>query len=308
MVVILAYVCLMYADYVVVSWLILRHLTDNLWGAVHAVIFNICIFMAFFAHARCMLTDPGIIPRPENAKDKPSCQSEVPQPDSSDCPSTAAATLAVSPSPQPEGTDSHYAYSGIYLGAYPRPRGSLDPDTIKAMTICQRCDMYRPPRAHHCRTCQGCVRKMDHHCPWINNCVGAFNQKYFLQFLVWVSITSLYAGSIALFSWLADCPGCRSEPEATRHMALMHTVILAVESCLFGGFTLVMILDQMSAILKDETGIESLKRTGAFRPHTSRRLLLREACGPGTPLCWIFPCQSLNHQPIEETKMITTLV
>ena len=88
----------------------------------------------------------------------------------------------------------------------------------------------------------------------------------------------------------------------------MHTVILTVECLLFGGFVTAMIFDQMSAILKDETGIESLKRAGAYRPRTSRKLLLREACGSGTPLCWIFPCQSLNHRPLEETTTVTTLV
>jgi len=30
-------------------------------------------------------------------------------------------------------------------------------------TICARCEMYRPPRAHHCRICKRCIRKMDHH-------------------------------------------------------------------------------------------------------------------------------------------------
>ena len=40
---------------------------------------------------------------------------------------------------------------------------------------CENCDSMKPPRAHHCRTCGRCVMRMDHHCPWINNCVGANN-------------------------------------------------------------------------------------------------------------------------------------
>ena len=31
---------------------------------------------------------------------------------------------------------------------------------------------------------------MDHHCPWINNCVGHHNHGHFIRFLVWVEIAT----------------------------------------------------------------------------------------------------------------------
>lgn len=36
----------------------------------------------------------------------------------------------------------------------------------KDIQICQKCLRPKPARAHHCRRCQQCVMKMDHHCPW----------------------------------------------------------------------------------------------------------------------------------------------
>ena len=41
--------------------------------------------------------------------------------------------------------------------------------------------------------CNACVVEMDHHCPYINNCVGRGNLRHFLLFLFWVTVAMLYA-------------------------------------------------------------------------------------------------------------------
>ncbi|NXE65118.1 ZDH15 Palmitoyltransferase, partial [Calcarius ornatus] len=32
--------------------------------------------------------------------------------------------------------------------------------------FCDRCQLIKPDRCHHCSVCAMCVLKMDHHCPW----------------------------------------------------------------------------------------------------------------------------------------------
>lgn len=48
---------------------------------------------------------------------------------------------------------------------------------------CAKCGLPKPERAHHCRVCNRCVLRMDHHCPWTENCVGYRNVGYFLRFV-----------------------------------------------------------------------------------------------------------------------------
>ena len=49
--------------------------------------------------------------------------------------------------------------------------------------LCPDCKVIRTSRSRHCAICNVCVERFDHHCPWINNCVGINNHNYFLMFL-----------------------------------------------------------------------------------------------------------------------------
>ncbi|KAI1898934.1 hypothetical protein AGOR_G00077500 [Albula goreensis] len=61
-----------------------------------------------------------------------------------------------------------------------------------AIRFCDRCQVIKPDRCHHCSVCETCVLKMDHHCPWVNNCVGFSNYKFFLLFLVYSMLYCVY--------------------------------------------------------------------------------------------------------------------
>jgi len=50
-------------------------------------------------------------------------------------------------------------------------------------SVCLTCVNVKPPRSKHCRMCGHCVYEMDHHCGWINNCVGKSNRIFFLGFV-----------------------------------------------------------------------------------------------------------------------------
>lgn len=60
---------------------------------------------------------------------------------------------------------------------------------------CEKCELVKPYRAHHCRHCGTCVLGMDHHCPWIGQCCGARNHLYFVVFCFWSCVSDIMLNS-----------------------------------------------------------------------------------------------------------------
>uniref|UniRef100_A0A8C9EWF5 Palmitoyltransferase n=1 Tax=Pavo cristatus TaxID=9049 RepID=A0A8C9EWF5_PAVCR len=65
------------------------------------------------------------------------------------------------------------------------------------MRRCGYCMVKQPMRAKHCQLCQHCVRRYDHHCPWIENCVGEKNHPLFIVYLSVQLVVLLWGGHVA---------------------------------------------------------------------------------------------------------------
>ncbi|KAK2187939.1 hypothetical protein NP493_149g02010 [Ridgeia piscesae] len=119
---------------------------------------------------RTAFMDPGVIPRAT--------------------PDEAAAIEKLTELPRP-GSPGSYR---------PPPRFKeviINGQTIK-LKYCFTCKIFRPPRASHCSLCDCCIDRFDHHCPWVGNCVGKRNYRYFYMFLISLAVYCVFVFACAV--------------------------------------------------------------------------------------------------------------
>lgn len=129
------------------------------WLLVPVVIFLLGSLSSAFM---CAYTDPGILPRGINPKE------ELKMNGSTDYGGEPVSLLMY----HPHCTD-------LFMG---KELAGRDGKKI-FLKYCTTCEIFRPPRASHCGFCDNCVEEFDHHCPWLSNCVGRRNYRYFMLFL-----------------------------------------------------------------------------------------------------------------------------
>jgi len=68
--------------------------------------------------------------------------------------------------------------------------------------FCDYSHQPKPPRSHYDHVTKNLVLNMDHYCPWMFNCVGFLNYRYFYNFLVFVFISMIYGVSLSFKPFL----------------------------------------------------------------------------------------------------------
>uniref|UniRef100_A0A8D0EAE9 Palmitoyltransferase n=1 Tax=Salvator merianae TaxID=96440 RepID=A0A8D0EAE9_SALMN len=143
------------------------YLSDQITPAIPAV-GAVLFFFVMGTLLRTSFSDPGVLPRatPEEAADL-----------------------------ERQIGNTEEIVNGSSSGGYrPPPRTKevlINGQTVK-LKYCFTCKIFRPPRASHCSLCDNCVERFDHHCPWVGNCVGKRNYRFFYMFILSLSFLTIF--------------------------------------------------------------------------------------------------------------------
>ncbi|EAY13955.1 DHHC zinc finger domain containing protein [Trichomonas vaginalis G3] len=165
---------------------------------------------------------------------------------------------------------------------------STDQDDEEKL-YCPVCQMYRPPRSHHCKTCGVCVAFKDHHCKYLNNCIGARNYRSFMIFLFSSSTNFFLLAFTSVYMLLSV---------KNTILSILTLIVISTSSLLFVSIVK-QIIPQISFLFHNMTWVESTKLKMQYSQLINKNVPSKYDTGSlyenlkqrlgSNPLLWVFP-------------------
>lgn len=136
------------------------------------------------------------------------------------------------------------------------------------LATCKKCSRIRPPRTHHCSICKSCIYRYDHHCPWIYNCVGLRNVRFFYLFIFYAVLVVIFFISVSLPLFLEgiERKGDLTEGRPSIVMSFVLAAAVGVALVAFLAFHTYLLLTNQTTMEWATGGVrDDLRRSGKFR-------------------------------------------
>ncbi|XP_014553052.1 hypothetical protein COCVIDRAFT_108672 [Bipolaris victoriae FI3] len=140
--------------------------------------------------------------------------------------------------------------------------------------FCVNCMVRKPLRSKHCKRCERCVAKSDHHCPWVNNCVANNNHRHFVLYIL-----SLETGIIFFIRLVLAYLEIREAPKAFAECVIISpelckvlnkdpfTIVLSIWAAFQLTWVTMLLCVQLLQIARNLTTYESMR--GHLHNHTT---------------------------------------
>eukprot|EP01104_Vermistella_antarctica_P015375 TRINITY_DN5035_c0_g1_i1.p1 TRINITY_DN5035_c0_g1~~TRINITY_DN5035_c0_g1_i1.p1 ORF type:complete len:381 (-),score=55.57 TRINITY_DN5035_c0_g1_i1:17-1021(-) len=292
-------------------------------GLAYIIISHILLFLWIASYVRCMTADAGTVPASYVNECKERERQKEQQERHTRWMQRETARLKESSSRlsgDDEGDDVNidlgdrpdpvYGYLDATVPRLPPlPPGSVlqEKHELKkthgkhGVRVCHHCKVPKPDRCHHCRICGRCILKMDHHCPWINNCVGYGNYKFFLLFLFYTCLLGQFVTATLIPAMITY----DYDKDPFLHLQIFLLLACAV---FFGGLLTIFLVTHMKFVFRNLSTIEQYeKKRKVIRGgnvsiyHQGIRENIEQVFGPSIPL-WFLPVFNLDvdgvHWPL----------
>lgn len=169
-------------------------------------------------------------------------------------------------------------------------KATLEKRKDGSLRTCNHCQLRKPDRCHHCKQCDRCNLKMDHHCNWIANCVGNNNYKYFFLVVFYSALSlALFIGSFWEAIVVTLCDDENSEIKSL-FMVTSYSLMVLLSIAVIGFFFF-----HVWLISKNFTTIEFCEKKRGKVPNFEKSPYgvsvlgnFKEALG-NRPYLWMFP-------------------